>query len=84
MEFNDRRPEAQYTVITQHGADRKVKRTKFSTFDEAKAYTQANTPDTDAHMAPNVDQKHVDHKNYEAGGFWFGNRHAAIHKRLKK
>lgn len=41
----------------------------------------ANNPDTDGSMAPNIDPAYLNHPNYESGGFYAKtNRYAAIHR----
>lgn len=68
----------QFTVITQHGPDRKVRRRRFADYDAALAAAESTTPDSDPTMAPNVDEVYVARKDYEKGVFWFGNRYAVI------
>lgn len=73
-------PEKPYVVITQHGPEREVRRTGFDTYDQAKAWMDANNPDTDGSMVPNIDPAYLSHPNYESGGFYAKtNRYAAIH-----
>ena len=67
-----------FTVVTQHGPDRKVRRRRFADFDAALAAAESTTPDTDDRMAPNVDESYGSRKDYEMGIFWFGNRYAVI------
>jgi hypothetical protein len=75
-------PGRQFTVITQHGEDRKVRRRRFADYDSAKAHAEANNPDTDGTMVPNVDEKFAQHKEYERGFFSDGvNRYAVMHNK---
>ncbi len=72
----------QFTVITQHGEGRTVKRKKFHDFDSAHAHAKAHNPDTVPDMAPNVDDKIANHPDYESGVFHFSqsNKYAVITK----
>jgi hypothetical protein len=74
----DMTPASEFTLITQHGEERKTRRQRFSDYDTAVAHARANTPDSDPSMVPNVDTKHSDHPNYEKGFFWHGNKYAAL------
>lgn len=71
----------QFTVITQHGERRTVKRKRFADYDSALTHAQSTNPDSDSSMVPNVDQRFVDHPGYEKGLFWLGNRYAVITKK---
>lgn len=90
MEFNDRRPKGdRYLVLTQHRSGERIvtKKKGFDVFEDAQEHVSANTPDTDGKMQPNIDQAAIDRvktHEYEAGGRWNGNRHAAIllHKQM--
>ena len=71
-----------YTLVTQHGVDRKVRNKHFSSYDEAVEYARANTPETDGSMCPNVDDEIVYQWSYEKG-FWIDgvkNRYAVLLK----
>jgi hypothetical protein len=68
-----------YTVITQHGTERKTRRKRFPTAEAADRYAEANTPDTDGQMVPNVDEKFAKHPHYDRSHFWHGNRYAVVH-----
>ena len=67
-----------YRLITQHGAAREIHTTYFPDFDSALVHGQANDPDTDSTMVPNVDDAFGEDPCYEKGLFWFGNRYAVI------
>lgn len=71
----------QFTVITQHGEDRKVRRKTFPDYDAALAHAQSSTPDTDSSMVPTLDEPHASHPDYERGVFWEGNKYAVITKK---
>lgn len=68
----------QFTLITQHGEDRKVRRKRFPDYDTAEAHARANDPGTDSSMVPSLDEKWSDHPDYEKGFFWFGNKYAVL------
>ena len=68
----------QFTVHTQHGEGRSVRRKKFPDYDSAYEYAKSINPDTDSSMVPNIDEKFGHRPDYEKGMFWFGNRYAAI------
>lgn len=67
-----------YTVITQHGVERTVRRRRFTDYDAAEAYAKTVTPDHDGSVVPNVDEKYGTHKEYQRGYFWNGNRYAVV------
>ena len=67
-----------YTVHTQHGIERTVRTTAFSTYEAALEFATADTPDTDGSLCPNVDDDYGKAPNYEQGIFWMGNRYAVI------
>lgn len=72
-----------YSVITQHGANREERRRHFDTYGDAYRWAEANNPDTDGSMVPNIDPEYGEHPNYEKGMFWpesGENRYAAIHQ----
>jgi hypothetical protein len=75
-------PNLPYTVVTQHGPNREVRTRHFPTHEAAEAYAQANNPDTDGSMQPNIDASIGRHPNYSRGFFWPNgeNKYAAIHK----
>lgn len=77
--------EKRFTVITQHGEARKVRRRRFGTFEEADTFAASNNPDTDGSMVPNVDDKFVNHPDYEKGHYWpnHENRYAVIHQKRR-
>lgn len=68
-----------YTVITQHGEDRKVKRKKFDTAEEADSYAEEHHPLKDGSTVPSMDPKYADHRDYSRS-HWFGktNRYAVV------
>lgn len=72
-----------YTVITQHEPNREVRRHHFDRYGDAVRWAEANNPDTDGSMVPNIDPEYGEHPNYEKGMFWpesGENRYAAIHQ----
>ena len=72
---------SQFTVITQHGEDRKVRRKRFPDYDTAHEHATSNTPDTDSSMIPSLDPPHAEHPDYEKGYFWYGNKYAVMTKK---
>lgn len=69
----------QFSVITQHGEERQVKRKYFGDYDSAEAHAKAQNPDTDGSMVPNVDDKIASHPDYERGMYYANvNRYAVI------
>ena len=81
------KPVNRYTVVTEHSGG-KVKRTKFDVFEDAQEHAKADNPETDGSMMPNLSPETIaKHEKrgleYSAGGFWLGNRHAAIFRDRK-
>lgn len=68
----------QFAVITQHGADRTVRRKSFPDWDSAVAHAKANNPDTDSSMIPSLDEPYASHPDAESSEYWHGNRYAMI------
>lgn len=75
--------ERPFTVITQHGEERKVRRKRFATYEAALSHAEANNPDSDPSMVPNLDEPHASHPDYEKGLYYAGirNKYAVITKK---